>query len=185
MTETKNHLRVVADPDPKDAGAPTENPAMTEEEQQRALIESLFQQGVAFCAQWMPPAALETEEMQRRLGQLVVDELNSQAGLQQLLDDVLDPAARAKYPYVGFYLSRKNADGATVRACDTRVPKALSPGMTLDNRMVIFIASVFGFLTYPPLRALIRASGWDFHFEQASKPLTMPKPADAPKIVTP
>jgi len=160
-------------------------------EAERAALEAMMAQavadGVAFCMPLMPVASRETPEKYEKcrlvVEQNVMKALHDAPNLEPVLADILDPARRAQYPQLSvIIMGAKHTDGVP----DFSVPKVeysrISTLKVLPDadprisvQQIYGLAAVLGFLTYPPLRALLGSHGLDCVFQQ-----TKPAPVNEP-----
>lgn len=171
-------------PNPESSVQSSGTEASDPSDEHRALAQAMFAQGLAFMEQWLPGGKFASPEIEEQATAMLMAEFEVQVDLQRVFDDMIDPVAREKHPWIGFYLSRVVEDGSTARFLHTRVPKKHLGGMPAEATGPVWrhLAALIGLMMFPPLRAMMRAYGWEVNFEQASTPLK--PPPEAPKILT-
>lgn len=171
-------------------------------DEQQAMFEAMVAQtledGIAFVMPLMPRSArvdAQTEAICRQVVEThMLKALEDTAGLEPVLRDIIDPVAREAYPLLRLLILQPKAgpdglpdpSGEKTVAVTIQTAKILpAQDVRVSIQQITSLAMVLGFLTYPPLRALLGAYGFDCMFEQkplasAQQPAQQPAPVNAP-----
>lgn len=151
----------------------------------RKLVMQAVADGVAFVSGYLPEAVTSKQEYRDNIEVLVMKQIERQPRLLQVYEDMLDPEKRVKYPAVRAVIHGPAApmgqdnsmaahmqvqglpEGRRVLSI-VDAPKLMPDGVLVDLRAIGSIATFMGFLTSPPLRALLMVHGLDVFFQQTT-----------------
>ncbi len=153
-------------------------------EEAKELVMRAVAEGVTFVSGYLPEAITSKQEYQDQIDVVIMRQIERQPKLLQVYEDMLDPVNRAKYPRVRAIIHGPAAAmGQDTMEAHMQVegvppgrrvlamidaPKKMPDGVLLDIPAIGQLATFLGFLTSPPLRALLVVHGLDISFQQTA-----------------